>query len=226
MGAFRLRMLFYLVSTFQDYLSENGMTVYDIGRRQFPKWEAYVIYVGKDGVRLTSIDGITGNLSDDSMSTEISVRDAGLLRDYINVCGIINDMAIGDCERESVLKAFEACKDCGTVGEFVWSRRFEIMGVYEQLFDEEENLRMNCEAHKKMGRLEGRAEGMAEGRWLQNEEVARKLVSMGMSAEDVSKATGMTAEEVRRLGRAWSEGEGAVTCHPIRLSQTILADAP
>ncbi|MBR7006399.1 MAG: hypothetical protein IKH98_05825, partial [Candidatus Methanomethylophilaceae archaeon] len=53
------------------------------------------------------------------------------------------------------------------------------------------------------GRLEGLAEGretgLAEGRRLPNEEVARRLASMGMSVEDVSRATGMDPDEVRRL---------------------------
>ncbi|MBR7006911.1 MAG: hypothetical protein IKH98_08575 [Candidatus Methanomethylophilaceae archaeon] len=45
------------------------------------------------------------------------------------------------------------------------------------------------------------AEGMAEGRRLQNEEVARRLASMGMAAEDISEATSMSVEDVRRLVR-------------------------
>ena len=69
------------------------------------------------------------------------------------------------------------------------------MGVYEQMFDEEENLRMNCAAYERKGRLEG----LAEGRRLQSEEVARRLASMGMSVEDMSRATGMDPDEVRRL---------------------------
>ena len=77
------------------------------------------------------------------------------------------------------------------------------MGVYEQMFDEEENMRMNCAAYERKGRLEGLAEGrtagLAEGRRLQSEETARRLASMGMPVEDVSKATGMTPDEVRRL---------------------------
>ena len=77
------------------------------------------------------------------------------------------------------------------------------MGVYEQMFDEEENMRMNCAAYERKGRLEGLAEGrtagLAEGRRLQSEETARRLASMGMPVEDVSKATGMTPDEVRSL---------------------------
>lgn len=87
------------------------------------------------------------------------------------------------------------------MGEFVRSRRYEITGVYEQPFDEEESLRMNCEAYERKGRLEGLAEGlmegMAEGRRLQNEEVVRRLASMGMAVEDV-----------RRLVQKWVEAVG------------------
>ncbi len=178
------------------------MTVYEARKEALPRWEAYIVYAGGSGARVTRMGGIMEDLFDDSPAADVPVGDGGLLKGYIDVCGIIDRMAAGP-GRESVLRAFEACRGCGSVGEFVWSRRYEIMGVYEQLFDEEENLRMNCEAHEKKGRLEGLAEGLAEGRAegrrLQNEEVARRLVSMGMSAKDVSKATGLTVEEIRRL---------------------------
>ena len=77
---------------------------------------------------------------------------------------------------------------------------------------------MNCEAYERKGRLEGRAEGMAEGRAegllegmaegrrLQNEEIVRRLASMGMSVEDISEATGMSVEDVRRLVRRRRQG--------------------
>ncbi len=51
------------------------------------------------------------------------------------------------------------------------------------------------------GRAEGIAEGRAEGRaeWLV--EVAKKLLSMGTSIEDISQATGLKADEIEKLGR-------------------------
>lgn len=42
------------------------------------------------------------------------------------------------------------------------------------------------------GRAEGRKEGMAEGR----KEVTRNLLRMGMSIEDISKATGIAKAEI------------------------------
>ncbi len=207
MEAMRLRTLFYLAATFQEYLSENGMSVYDVRRGGLPRWEAYVVHVGRGGSRVTRMGGMMEDLFDGSLDVEVQVGGQGLLRNYIDICGIIDAMATGDREREFVLRALEACKGCGAMGEFVWSRRYEVMGVYEQLFDEEENLRMNCAAYEKKGRIEGREEGlvegrekgMAEGRRLQNEEVARRLASMGMSVEDISVATGMSVEDVRSL---------------------------
>ena len=195
MGAMRLRTLFYLAATFQDYLSENGMTVYDVGGGPLPRWEAYVVHVGRGRPSVTRLGGLPEDLLDDSRSEEVPA--GGLLKDYIDVCGVIDSKITrnADCGRDAILEAFEACRGCGSVGEFVWSRRYEIMGVYEQMFDEEENLRMNCAAYERKGRLEG----LAEGRRLQSEEVARRLASMGMSVEDVSRATGMDPDEVRRL---------------------------
>ncbi|MBR7006011.1 MAG: hypothetical protein IKH98_03770, partial [Candidatus Methanomethylophilaceae archaeon] len=163
MGAMRLRTLFYLAATFQDYLSENGMTVYDVGSGSLPRWEAYVVHVGRGRPRVTRLGGLPEDLLDDSRSEEVPA--GGLLKDYIDVCGVIDSKITGDadCDRAAVLEAFEACKSCGAVGEFVWSRRYEIMGVYEQMFDEEENLRMNCAAYERKGRLEGLAEGRETG---------------------------------------------------------------
>ncbi len=52
---------------------------------------------------------------------------------------------------------------------------------------------------RKIGKEEGLAEGRAEGRAEANRETARKLLSMGMNAADISKATGLTIEEIKTL---------------------------
>ena len=78
---------------------------------------------------------------------------------------------------------------------------------------------MNTELYiyeeKKQARLEGMQEGIAqgmecgmakgmergrsEGARLANEETARRLKEMNLSATDISKATGLTEEEIREL---------------------------
>ena len=49
------------------------------------------------------------------------------------------------------------------------------------------------------GKKEGKAEGKAEGESNAKAEVAKNLLEMGMPAETVSKATGLSAEEIAAL---------------------------
>ena len=52
---------------------------------------------------------------------------------------------------------------------------------------------------KMEGREEGRAEGRAEGREEEKNDIARTMKAMGMSAEMISKATGLSEEDIERL---------------------------
>lgn len=48
-------------------------------------------------------------------------------------------------------------------------------------------------------RAEGRAEGLAEGRAEEKVAIARNLKTLGMTAEQIAQATGLTKEEVERI---------------------------
>ena len=50
------------------------------------------------------------------------------------------------------------------------------------------------------GRAEGRAEGLAEGRAEERLANARNLKALGVSAEIIMQATGLTIEEINKLG--------------------------
>ncbi len=52
---------------------------------------------------------------------------------------------------------------------------------------------------KMEGRAEGREEGRAEGRAEVKNDIARTMKAMGMSAEMISKATGLSEEDIERL---------------------------
>ncbi len=49
------------------------------------------------------------------------------------------------------------------------------------------------------GWMEGRAEGIVEGAAEQNVAVARRLVAMGFSVEQICEATGLSVREVEEL---------------------------
>jgi len=67
--------------------------------------------------------------------------------------------------------------------------------AYEDFWDKLGAERLLFVDSNRINREEGRAEGRAEGK----AEVARNLLHMGMSVDDVTKACGVTKEEVERL---------------------------
>ena len=49
------------------------------------------------------------------------------------------------------------------------------------------------------GRKEGREEGLAEGKTEERLEIAKKMLGMGLSVEQITEATGLSEEEVLKL---------------------------
>ena len=66
--------------------------------------------------------------------------------------------------------------------------------------DHNAELRYEREERLKAGRREGRLEGLKAGRQEEKLTIARNLLSMGMSSQEVSKATGLSESELKSLG--------------------------
>ena len=49
------------------------------------------------------------------------------------------------------------------------------------------------------GRKEGREEGLAEGKTEERLEIAKKMLEMGLSVEQITEATGLSEEDVLKL---------------------------
>ncbi len=81
------------------------------------------------------------------------------------------------------------------------------MGVYEQLFDDEENMKMNCAAFERKGFKRGEREGFKAG----GKAVARRMLSKGMSPEEVSDLTEIPLDEVLRMKKRASRGENGAS---------------
>ncbi len=194
----QLRMLFYLSETYQDHLDNLGATLYDVNKENVPKWETYIVRTGRSERGVFKLDCLKGDLLDESCLEKIS-RGEGLLQEYIDMCDAVDSLMLGETDEDrdtAAEKILEACRDsCGKIGAYVWSRRFEVMGAYEQMFDEEENLKMLKKAWKKEGLEEGREEGIEETK----NDIARKMLSKNMSLEEISELTDIPLEYVLKL---------------------------
>ena len=75
---------------------------------------------------------------------------------------------------------------------------------YEQEMNDEKRLRSEYNTARRMGMEEGREKGREEGRKEGREEArvesARKLKQMGVAAEIIAEATGLSIEEICKLG--------------------------
>ena len=65
-----------------------------------------------------------------------------------------------------------------------------------------EGIEIGMEKGMKKGREEGREEGRAEGKHEANTETAQRLLAMGLSAEQVAKATQLPLEIIKNLSNS------------------------
>ena len=91
-------------------------------------------------------------------------------------------------QNEVYTRIFSACEIAG----FPEDKRIK----YEQEMNDEKRLRSEYNTARRMGLEEGREEGREEARL----ESARKLKQMGVAAEIIAEATGLSIEEICKLG--------------------------
>ena len=91
-------------------------------------------------------------------------------------------------QNEVYTRIFSACEIAG----FPEDKRIK----YEQEMNDEKRLRSEYNTARRMGLEEGLEKGREEARV----ESARKLKQMGVAAEIIAEATGLSIEEICKLG--------------------------
>ncbi len=193
--AFALRTLFYLAEAYQDRLADMGANVCDADDMEVPEWEAYMVCESGSKGRLSKLRFIPDSMEDDSAVEEIAIADEGLIGGYLEACRIIDATVPEERDgyvRGAALGAFEECRHrCGRAGALIWSKRLEVMGSYEQMFDEDEIMMMDRKASFE--------EGFAEGEESERRRIASRLLSSGMRSEDVARIVGASPDEIATM---------------------------
>jgi len=78
----QIRTFFYLANSYQNYLEDNGLSLYNIKEEDVPEWEAYVVSTGRKG-GVFKLSGFKNNLFDDSSMEAVPEKGGNLLREYI-----------------------------------------------------------------------------------------------------------------------------------------------
>ena len=77
--------------------------------------------------------------------------------------------------------------------------RPELAGTVENMGDYDNLINTTAEIAEQKGHEKGRAEGRIEGRIEGKVETARNLIELGLEVEVISKATGLSIEEIQNL---------------------------
>ena len=100
-------------------------------------------------------------------------------------------------ERPNVFdeKEFDRLFEIAELCNFTSDEYYDYQNSQKMIYDYENTI----DFAKKQGRTEGLAEGLEKGREDKSQEIARNLLSMGLSVEQIVNATGLTEEQIRSL---------------------------
>ena len=92
-------------------------------------------------------------------------------------------------------KEFDRLFEMAELCNFTSDEYYDYQNSQKMIYDYENTI----DFAKKQGRTEGLAEGLEKGREDKSQEIARNLLSMGLSVEQIVNATGLTEEQIRSL---------------------------
>ena len=127
------------------------------------------------------------------------------MRNLLNALQSLNEDEL--IQQEQYLPTTEELEISGFTDAELWAydKFWDSVSVERTLLDDryqkgkEEGRAEGKEEGRAEGKEEGRAEGRAEGMSQRSLEIARNLLSLGLSVDQITQATGLTEEEIELL---------------------------
>ena len=183
-------IVMYLMQTYNDYCTENGLDLYGSKRVKLPKPELYVIYTGerKDHPEYISLkDEFWGGdaVIDAKVKVVYDGQPGDIINQYVTFTRVVNDQIkkYGRTQK-AVEETIRICISKDVLADYLKEKEVEVMDIMTALFDEEEvSRRYQLRLRKE-----------------QAESFARKLLAKGqMSVEDIADCSGLSVSEVEKL---------------------------
>ena len=200
-----LRSFFYLMHTLERYLKSKGIDPNYADKEDVPEWILYVIFTKgsrhKDRDEMLAFDSISSDFFDLSNGRIIELKEGGIIDQYLEVCGIIDRIITEKGHgKDSIERIFDLCTEVqGEIGKYIQSRKVEIMGFYEDMFEQEAATESRIRHEVKIAVQEAKEEAEKEAQQ-QKIKTAQVLIADGtVSDELISKATGLSMGEISAL---------------------------
>ena len=198
-----LRMLMYLASTYKEFVTEHMLSLYRETKVTIPRPALYVVYTGikqdvPEELKLSSLyegDGAA------ELTVKVLRNDGSgdILDQYIAFSQIF-DAQVKEHGRtqQAMDETFKFCFAHNILTAFLESRKKEVLDIMTTLFDQETIWEIERYNIAQENRREGRQEGRREGRQEERAILLRQMLQ-NASILDVSRITGIPAEEIERL---------------------------
>ncbi len=188
-----VRCLLYLAQTYQEYFTDTKQNIYGSRKLKLPKPEVCVIYTGSRKTRPEYLSLSKEFFGGDASVLDVKVRmiydgqDGDIINQYVNFTKIYNDQVRQyGRTREAVMETIRICKDRNVLAEFFSEREKEVVDIMMTLFNEEYILKTYVESEKQEA-----AEKTKIG-------TAQRLYEMGISVQDIAKASQVSVETVEQ----------------------------
>ena len=185
-----IRIMMYLMQTYNDYCRENGIDLYGSKKAELPRPELYVLFTGERQAHpgyISLNDEFWGG--DAAVDARVKVIYGGqpgdIIDQYVTFTKVANDqMKKYGRSQKAAEETIRICVSGDVLSDYLKEKEVEIMDIMTALFDEEEvtrryGLRMQREASEK---------------------IARNLIEDGsLSYDRIADCTGLTVNEVEKL---------------------------
>lgn len=186
-----IRILMYLMQTYNDYCTENGLDLYGSKKVIIPKPELYVIFTGesKEHPEFITFRNEFFDGQDVAVDAKVKViydgQPGDIINQYVKFTKVANDqMKKYGRTRKAVEETIRICIDEDVLADYLKEREVEVMDIMTALFDEEEVTRRSYMRVRKE----------------EAESIAKNMLKTGkMTIEEIAECTGLTVTEIEKI---------------------------
>lgn len=198
-----IRILIYLMVTYQDYIKKTKQNVYKSKKIRLPKPEMYMIYTGDRKERPEYISLAEEFFGGQNVFLDAKVKvlygsdEGDIISQYVTFTKVYDEQRkLHGRTRKAVTETIRICKDKNVLKEYLEEREKEVENIMLAMYDEKEILLEYIESE----RYEAAQEAAKEAKRENAKEMAIQLLKEGLSVEQIARcSSALSIDEVRML---------------------------
>lgn len=195
-----IRILIYLMVTYQDYIKKTKQNVYKSKKIRLPKPEMYVIYTGDRKERPEYISLAEEFFGGQNVFLDAKVKvlygsdEGDIISQYVTFTKVYDEQRkLHGRTRKAVTETIRICKDKNVLKEYLEEREKEVENIMLAMYDEKEILLEYIESERYEAAKEAKRENAKE--------TAIQMVKAGKLSVDevVQFFPSLTSDDVKEL---------------------------